>query len=310
MRVRLTIAVAVALVAGVLSAASVAQGQSDAEGPIDVFYRAMAKTPLQLHPDGSVTQGDIFEEEIAVRPDGQVISSTRTTRTPDQPPVVKAAADEYGRAGCAEESKNPGFMAHRPPASIVERHRNEFGLYQGFLYTVDKARPSDKGGPTFQVLMCGVGGIDGEHGSRITVSGPGVYFGDKATPFIINKLWPEVKTPKSHSTELGFEVGPRDGAAKVKATIAQNPTQDLKGSIRPPNNSDVGDYFVNAAHGWWEDGCHPKCRWRAQGSGDYQGSTVEALWEFQQSEKEFAFSREFWLTRHYSHHCANPTGCP
>lgn len=158
--------------------------------------------------------------------------------------------------------------------------------------------------------MCGVGGIDGEHGSRITVSGPGVIFGDKATPFIINKRWPEVKTPKSHSTELGFEVGPRDGQAKVKATITQNPTQNLKGSIRPPYNSDAGDYFVNAAHGWWEDGCHPKCRWRPQGSGDYQGSTAEALWEFQQSEREYAFSRPFWLTRHYAHHCANPTGCP
>ena len=197
MRLRLTIAVVVALGAGV-SVTSAAQGQSNPREAIDLIYRSMAMTPLQLHSDGSVTQGDIFEEEIAMTPDGQVISTTRTTRVPDQPPVVKAAADEYGMAGCAEDSKNPGFTAYRPPASIVERHRNEFGLYQGFLYSVDKARPSDKGGPTFQVLMCGVGGIDAEHGSRITVSGPGVHFGDTVTPFIINKRWPEVKTPKNH----------------------------------------------------------------------------------------------------------------
>ncbi|MCI0544881.1 MAG: hypothetical protein L0Z49_10620, partial [Actinobacteria bacterium] len=264
MRARFTIGVIVAVVAG-LSATAVAQGENNAQSAIDLIYHSTAMTPVHLQPDGSVTQGQNFEEELAVTPDGKVVSTTRTTRLPDEPPEVKAAAEEHGMTGCAEESKNPGFMAHRPPASIVERHRNEFGLYQGFMYSVDKARPSDRGGPTFQVLMCGVGGIDAEHGSRITVSGPGVYFEDKATPFIINKKWPEMKTPKSSSTELGFEVGPRDGPAKVKASISQNPTQDLKGSILPPYNSDIGEYFVYAAHGWCEDGCLPKCLWRSQG---------------------------------------------
>lgn len=298
-----------ATVALLTSAAQVAQGQNE-EIPIDLLYQNTAVTSAQLADDGSVVQGDIVETVVALTPDGDVTSREQTVRAPAAPVAVAAAAAEAeGPNGCDDESTNPGFTTHRPPLSIVDDHPNEKGLHQGFLYSVDRARKGPEGQPpTFQVLMCAVGGIDAEHGSRITVAGPGVYVRDSQTPYVINKVWREGKTPKSHTIELGFEVPLKD--AKVTAKFSQNPTENLKGSIRPPYESDAGEWFINAAHGWWEDGCHPKCRWRFQGSGDYHGSTVEGLWEFSQAEKALAVDRGFWLTRHYQHHCANPTGCP
>ena len=136
------------------------------------------------------------------------------------------------------------------------------------------------------------------------MTGPGIAFRDGGTTYKLGQIWKEGKTPASYSLNLGFEV-PTD-AVTIKAGITQTPTASLRGSPRPPWNSDVDAFSRNGANGWWEDSCAPNCTGTG-GSSNWQGSVVEGLWEFPQdrpvSEDDFALSGFFM------HRCANPFGC-
>jgi hypothetical protein len=93
----------------------------------------------------------------------------------------------------------------------------------------------------------------------------------------------------------------------IKGGITQTPTASLRGSFRPPfKASDVDAFSRNGANGWWEDSCAPRCTGTG-GSSNYQGSVVEALWQFPQ-DKPVAV-RDFALSGFFMHRCANPFGC-
>ena len=141
----------------------------------------------------------------------------------------------------------------------------------------------------------------------ITVSGPGVYFNHARRSFIIDHEWKTGRTPKDYTLSLGFKV--ERGGASVSASLTQHPAHELKGSIVPPYKHEAERFFVNAANAWWQDGCHPKCRWRPQGSADYQGAIVMGLWQFPQEQKAWAMKTGFETERYLQHHCANPAGC-
>ena len=155
-----------------------------------------------------------------------------------------------------------------------------------------------------QWLVCATGGADANNGSRTTVSGPGMAYRDRDSTFKIGQVWKEGRTPANYTLSLGFEVGgPR---VKVNGAIQQTPNNSLKGSPRPPFDSDMDAFSRNGVHGWWEHACVPRCG-GASGSADFQGSVAEGLWEFPQgkpvSVDDFAMSG---FTRHF---CANPFGC-
>lgn len=185
----------------------------------------------------------------------------------------------------------------------IHQGKNDFFQFQFFPYSVDRARRDLSGGITQQWLICGVGGADGNNGSRVTLSGPGLFYRDGAATYRKGQNWKEGSTPASYSISLGFEVGEK---IKVSGGIQQTPHHSLKGSPRPPFESELDAFSRNGANGWWEHACRPRCT-RFGGSGDFQGSVAEALWEFPQSKpigvENFAMSG---FTRH---HCANPVGC-
>ncbi|HVW32945.1 MAG TPA: hypothetical protein VHL53_10435, partial [Acidimicrobiia bacterium] len=110
------------------------------------------------------------------------------------------------------------------------------------------------------------------------MSGPGVAFRDPGHTYKLGQRWREGKTPADYTLNLGFEV-PTD-LVTIKAGISQTPTASLKGSPRPPfKASDLDAFSRNGANGWWEDSCAPNCAGTG-GSNSYQGSVVQALFEF------------------------------
>lgn len=149
--------------------------------------------------------------------------------------------------------------------------------------------------------------MDGQNGSRIRVSGPGIAFKDANGSNIIGTKWKEGKTPEDYSITLGFEVPVR--GVTVKGSIQQEPSNYLKGSVLPPYGmDDMERLHRNAVNAWWEDGCRPRCT-RFGGSNNYQGSVGEGLWEFPQWSKGDALARGWRLAPYVEHHCGNPFGC-
>jgi hypothetical protein len=293
--------IATVLAAGVLQALPAQAGSDEI---VDRVHQLRATGVVTLTEDGRATATDLSGEEVVVDPLGNVVD-----RVPFQ---VKAATDQIRLMGmpavaCVNDSGPPGFTAYLPPIDYPVDKKNEKGSFKYHFYSQDGARHDQRGTPTVQFLGCGVGGVDGQNGSRIRVSGPGIAFNDAGSSNIIGSKWQEGRTPKDYSVTLGFEVPVR--GVTVKGSIQQDPSNYLKGSIVPPYGMDEMERLHrNAVNAWWEDGCRPRCT-RFGGSNNYQGSVGEGLWEFPQWYKHDAISRGWRLAAYVEHHCSNPFGC-
>lgn len=250
---------------------------------------------VQRSPQG-VRQTVIVEKVMSAA--GKVLRRSRTTT--ENPRIRTMGTSPFA---CAHEGHRAGFREH-DREDVVHRGKNDFRHFQFFPYSVENARISDSGAPQKQWLVCGTGGADANNGSRTVISGPGIYFRDPDTTYKRGHAWKEGKTPASYSINLGFEV-PTDYVT-VKAGITQTPTSALRGSPRPPFDSDNDRFARNGATGWWEADCAPDCVGTG-GSNGYQGSVVEGLWEFPQNKPVSTDS--FALSGFHRHFCSNPFGC-
>ena len=291
------VAVAVTLV-GVLPA----DAQVD-DVPVLQYERLVATATLKLTEEGGSSISDLVGKKVTVNPDGTLLGE-RPFRSPVS--EFRAMAADLPTFPCVYDSGRQGFVAY-PVRSASVDEKNEKGLFRFFPYSVDGARRGARGRQTVQFLMCGVGGVDAQNGSRLTISGPGMTYNDDRTPHVIGTNWTSGKTPKDYSISLGFQV--EKGPVTVSGGIQQNPSNSLKGSVLPPYGGHPFEQFhENAANAWWEEGCRPRCR-RWNGSADFQGSVAQALWEFPQGAKAAVLDRGFHVTPYYEHFCANPFGC-
>lgn len=270
---------------------------------VDRYHQLQATGLITLTPDGRTHVGPISGTEVVVNAVGDIIDRLPFTAKPLDRPLAASIAN----VPCVHDNDREGFTAYLPPAEYPVNKRNEKGSFKFHLYSVDGARSNQVGQPTVQFLMCGAGGVDAENGSRLTISGPGMAFNDSQGSNILGHTWKEGKTPEDYTISLGFEVPVR--GVTVKGSIQQTPGNYLKGSVVPPYHyGDWADFHRNAVNAWWEDGCRPHCT-RFGGSNGYQGSVGEGLWEFPQSDKNFALSRGFRFAGYLEHFCANPFGC-
>jgi hypothetical protein len=247
-------------------------------------------------PDG--TPQTVVVSRI-VTPEGDVLSST--TETLNNPPFRAQDA----QFPCVSEGSRPGFGA-RPVEHLFYSNRNDKAEFAFFPYAAENARRDPANyGVSKQWLICATGGADANNGSRTVMTGPGIAFRDSGQTYKLGQTWKEGKTPANYSLNLGFEV-PTD-VVTIKGGITQTPTASLRGSFRPPfKASDVDAFSRNGANGWWEDSCAPRCTGTG-GSSNYQGSVVEALWQFPESKPVAV--RDFALSGFFMHRCANPFGC-
>lgn len=301
MRRLFVIALAV-LAAGVGPMLPAHAGTDDAV--VDRIHQLHAAAVVTLTEDGRALASDLIGDEVVVDTAGKVLE-----RLPFRAKAVVDAIRPLGMTGaaCVHDSKQPGFTPYLPPTDYRIDKKNEKGGFKYHLYSQDGARRSHRGEPTVQFLGCGVGGVDGQNGSRIRVSGPGMAYKDAAGSNIIGTRWKEGKTPEDYSITLGFEVPVR--GITVTGSIQQHPSNYLKGSVLPPyGRDDMERLHRNAVNAWWEDGCRPRCT-RFGGSNNYQGSVAEGLWEFPQRYKENALARGWAIAPYLEHHCSNPVRC-
>jgi hypothetical protein len=295
--------VVLAVVAG--GALQVLPALAGSDEVVDRIHQLRATGLVTLTEDGRTVSSDLSGEEVVVDLLGNVVD-----RVPFQ---AKALTDSIKPLGmpavaCVNDSQQPGFTPYLPPTDYPVDKKNEKGGFKFHLYSQDGARHNQYGATTVQFLGCGAGGVDGENGSRIRVSGPGMAFDDANGSTIIGTKWREGKTPEDFSVTLGFEVPVR--GVNITGSIQQDPSNYLKGSVVPPYGGwdDMERLQRNAFNAWWEDGCRPRCT-RFGGSNNYQGSVGEGLWEFPQSYKHDALARGWRLAAYIEHHCSNPFGC-
>ena len=262
---RLFVVVLILIGAGILQ---VVPAQAGSDETVDRIYQLRASGLVTFTEDGRTVASDLVGDEVVVDLLGNVVDRI--------PFHAKAATDAIKPLGmpaapCVHNSEQPGFTAHIPPIDYPIDKKNEKGAFKFHFYSQDNARRDEWGAPTVQFLGCGVGGVDGQNGSRIRVSGPGMAFNDANASNIIGTRWREGKTTEDYSVTLGFEVPVR--AVTVKGSIQQDPSNYLKGSVVPPYGGwdEMERLHRNAVNAWGEDGCRPRCtRWG--GSNNYQGS--------------------------------------
>jgi hypothetical protein len=285
-------------------AVHVLPAQAGSDEVVDRIHQLRATGLVTLTEDGRTHATDLAGEEVVVDLLGNVVD-----RTAFQAKPLTDAIRPLGMSGvpCVNDSQQPGFTPYLPPVDYPVDKKNEKGSFKFHLYSQDGARHDRRGTPTVQFLSCGVGGVDGQNGSRIRVSGPGMAFNDADGSNIIGTKWREGKTPEDYSVTLGFEVPVR--GVNITGSIQQNPSNYLKGSVVPPYGVDnMERLHRNAVNAWWEDGCRPRCT-RFGGSNNYQGSVGEGLWEFPQWYKGDALARGWKMAAYVEHHCSNPFGC-
>jgi hypothetical protein len=234
-----------------------------------------------------------------VNPAGEVLRTN--TETINNPQI---RAQDTTTFPCLSEGNRAGFVAHGTREAL-HKTRNDMAQFLFFPYSVDKARRDPAGGfVSKQWLICGTGGADANNGSRTVMTGPGIAFRDPNATYRIGQIWKEGRTPANYTVNLGFEVP--TNVVNIKAGISQTPTASLRGSPRPPWNSDLDAFSRNGANGWWEDSCAPNCAGTG-GSSNYQGSLVEGLWQFPQDKP--VSDDDFAMTGFFMHRCSNPFGC-
>jgi hypothetical protein len=263
----------------------------DAE-PVDRFTQVV----YELNgPDSSTAVLNV--NQTVVTPKGEVLSKSTYQKPAANPPVEANQAVPFA---CLNDRDREGFQRHNT-WEMFDQSDNEFVHFQYFPFSQRAARAQD-GRPSQQWLVCATGGVDAQNGSRTTVSGPIVAYKDEHVTYKIGQVWREGMTPADHTVTLGFEAG--KDPVHVNGSIQQTATERLKGSPLAPFNDNR--FGRNQTAGWWEHGCRPTCR-RWNGSADFQGSVVEALFEFPDATP--LDPTHFYYSASVEHFCANPFGC-
>lgn len=251
-------------------------------------------------PDGTYASRTVATETVVTGKAKSKVLSQRTMSW-DNPRFRTMAA---GNFFCAGEGHRTGFRQHEVREAI-NQGKNDFVHFLFFPFSLNGARIDANNRYRQQWLICAAGGADSDNGSRLELSGPGVAYRNAEVTTKIGHMWREGRTPHDYEINLGFEVS-RDPVT-VKAGITQKPHDSLKGSPVGPFNADVRKYKRNAANGWWEADCWKNECVGTGGSSDYQGSTVEGLYEFPDwapvTPNDFAYVG--WV----EHFCSNPFGC-
>lgn len=243
-------------------------------------------------PNLEVTERDLDEG-------GRTLDSRRfTTRSRKVRPLTAP-----GEMGCLYDRNREGFVVHSPQEIFDPDWKNEYVHYQFHPYQQRNARVV-RNVRTQQWLICATGGAEGENGSRITRSGPAITFRDEDRTSKLGHSWKEGSTPASHSVNLAFQVG--IAPVKVTGSFTQGLAKEhIKGAELKPTGDN--QYGRNQAAAWWEFGClDPTFCGSHRGSSEWQGSVVEALYEFPDTQSvsvdDFYFSA-FWV-----HHCGTQSG--
>lgn len=184
-------------------AARVLPARASTEGVVDRIHQLYAAGTVTLTEDGRAVSSDLVGDELVVDIAGNVLE-----RLPFRAQAVVGGIKPLGMPGaaCVHDSEEPGFTPYLPPTDYPINKKNEKGGFKFHFYSQDDARRDHRGSPTVQFLGCAVGGVDGQNGSRLRVSGPGMAFKDADGSSIIGTRWKEGKTPEDYSITLGFEV--------------------------------------------------------------------------------------------------------
>lgn len=297
MQVRFVVpSVIVTTFASLLAAPAWAGGEPLVDRYTETVYRV--DTTAEESPPRTLVDEQIVDRE------GHVLGTASST--------LDHAAEKAGwfRAAqalpfaCSHEGHRAGFTRH-PVKEVYQggKNHNDFVQFQYFPYSISGARGDDFSGKKQQWLFCATGGIDSNNGSRLVISGPGVAYGDSKATWKIGQIWKEGSTPANYNVSMGFQT---EGPVKVNGGVQQTPTSALKGSPRPPFKHQLDVFSRNAVNGWWEASCAPDCIGTG-GSTNFQGSVVEALWEFPQSRSVMV--SDFAMSGWKKTFCANPSGC-
>lgn len=130
--------------------------------------------------------------------------------------------------------------------------------------------------------MCTKGGGDLQDGYRLFQAGTGMAIADADRFLKIGQSWKTGKTPEDYTLGLGFKVAPKNVPVEISASLSQNPSDKLLGSIVGPYKTFMNDYARNGVNAWWEDSCMGHwygCR-KWDGSRNFQGAMAQGLWEY------------------------------
>lgn len=262
------------------------------------------ETVFQVDPTADdATPRTLVSDQVVDR-HGKVLStaSYALENAAEKAGMIRPLASPFA---CSAEGHRAGFTQH-PMKEVFQggKNRNDFVQFQFFPFSQSGARYD---GTTKQMmqqwLFCATGGIDSDNGSRLVVSGPGVAYGDAKRTWKIGEIWRQGSTPANYNVSLGFQT---EGPVKVNGGVQQTPTSSLKGSPRPPFKNDLDAFSRNGANGWWQASCAPDCTGTG-GSTNFQGSVVEALWEFPQPMSVMV--SDFAMSAWKKTFCSNPFGC-
>ncbi len=202
------------------------------------------------------------------------------------PVTVRSVKTEGGSAignyACLKTGKAKNGFVEFNRTDVFARGKEGVLQYQFFPYMQADARRFANS-PTTQYEVCGTGGADLQEGYRIHQTGMGIAFPDTNRTFKIGQNWQSGKTPSDTTVSLGFELGGKTSPVSVNGSISQNPSDKLKGSIVGPYATDLDAFARNGVNAWWEDSCvqgWSHCKFRADGSPNFQGTVVHGLWEF------------------------------
>ena len=287
------VATVTVLIAGTFSSANAQEEE------ITEYHQAHVMQEVTLHADGTIT---------ASPPEGEI----RVSNSVGEP--ISTRPLEFDESG---DQPAPGSFT-----CVNNRDRRRLDIYEpwkinandpnklvvGFVwhpYAYNKARRviGRDGEPhlTKQWVVCATGGVDGQEGWRILVSGPGTAWANTTRSKRIGTKWGSGETGPRTVVRLGFSVG--KGPVSINGSIEQVDVAKLRGNFSGPYRSEFEDYAINGSTGWWDRDCNP-CH-RASGSAEFQGNVASGLWEFRQSRK----GRSFKLAPFFTYYCSNPFGC-
>ena len=282
------------LIAGTFSSANAQEEE------ITEYHEGHVRQKVTINPDGTVT---------ASPPEGEIrVSNSVGEHISTRPLEFDEAGDRPapGSFTCVN-NRNRRRLEIFEPHRITANDPNK--LVIGFIwhpYKYNRARqvtaPDGDRYPTKQYLVCATGGVDGQEGWRILMSGPGSAWDNSRRSKRIGTKWGTGETGPTTKVSLGFVVG--RGPVSINGSIEQEIRAVLRGNHAGPYRSDFEAYAINGVAGWWDADCGP-CT-RLQGSPDFQGNVASGLWEFRQHRRRgFAY----WTAPFFRYYCSNPFGC-
>lgn len=268
--------------------------------------------------DGLITQVNTltFSAKLALNPltgKASLVDASKLTQVLDPagnpltPLKVRAAAVQsgspIGNYACVKQGNaRKGFVEfNRTDWFNAGKHGVE--QYQFFPYMQPGARTFGTV-KTTQFQVCGTGGADLKDGYRIHQAGMGIAFPDAGRTFKIGQGWQAGKTPSDTTVSLGFELSDKRSPLSIKGSISQNPSDKLKGSIVGPYETSMDAFARNGVNAWWEDSCvngWSRCKFKGDGSADFQGTVVHGLWEFSPADARAV--RYFWIYPYLKYAC-------